>query len=267
MAQYAISAEGSKALSDLAAALRQAERQSGQAAQALRHCFEQERENTGVFAQRLETLLQRIDSLTADGSDCVYQLAARLDSTAEQISLLLDESLSLFCGAAAAEPKQSSPHLPTDATGRFEGQRGSSAFVPGSAAALAVLRRYAADSVMYIGGQPDFSQFTSHNTPWGRKNCAVSIGHMTHTRSRSDAADLDPGNFQQADAAIARDMGIGPGEFKAWRENAEMTWHECADGHTMQLVPRALHCACPHSGGAAEMKYRMAFGSTDIPDE
>ena len=54
-------------------------------------------------------------------------------------------------------------------------------------------------------------------------------------------------------------------EFQKYRESNKLTWHECPDGKTMQLVPTDIHNACRHSGGVAEMKYHMSWGDITRP--
>ena len=133
------------------------------------------------------------------------------------------------------------------------------------------------ETVEYKDGYPDFSPFTTHDSEWGKINGQVEIGHMTDQRNNStwefgrrpNGTSHDPNydiaNFAQADNAVAEQLrkdypDIKGEDIEKFRKEKKLTWHECADGKTMQLVPEAIHAACRHSGGVSEMKYRMAYG-------
>ena len=179
------------------------------------------------------------------------------------------------------EPSHSELHLP-DASGRFLGERGNSEFKPYKDSALDKMLEYGHETVQYKNGYPDFSPFTTHRSPWGDLSCQVEIGHMTDQREnpswefgdRPRGAGHDPqydiGNFAQADnSLIERVQQEYPDatvqDIVSFRKENQLTWHECADGKTMQLVPTEIHDACRHSGGVSEMKYRMAYGNVEMP--
>ena len=167
------------------------------------------------------------------------------------------------------EPVHSDLVFPSD-TGTFRGDRGNSPFVPSDSDALAEIEKYGADSVEYRDGYPDFTPFSKHDSPWGEFDTSVEIPHMTADRqnpkyefgrrSSSHAFDEDIGNFSQADNELASRYGLDPMDIQRWREDNGLTWHEYADGKTMQLVPTKIHSACRHSGGVSEMKYRQEWG-------
>ena len=146
------------------------------------------------------------------------------------------------------------------------------------------MRQYGQDYVNYRNNEVDFSPFTKHESPWGKLDCQVEIGHMTDQRQnptweygrRPAGASHDPnydlGNFAQADNALLdRIRETNPDatmdDVTDFIESNHLTWHECADGKTMQLVPTDIHDASRHSGGVSEMKYRMAMGNVELPDE
>lgn len=176
------------------------------------------------------------------------------------------------------QPKEAKIHLPTEKTGKFFGDKGNSNFKPTSEKALMKMREYGKETVKYKDGYPDFSPFTEHNTDFGMLKCEVEIPHMTDQRKNptweggrrprgtSHDHNFDLGNFAQADNALLSkiheiNLDATINDIIKFRKDNELTWHECPDGKTMQLVPLAIHSACPHSGGVAEMKYRMAWGS------
>ena len=180
------------------------------------------------------------------------------------------------------EPEFKEPYLPTTKTGRFLSEEGNSEFIPNAAAALNKMREYGRETVPYKDGYPDFSAFSVHDTPWGKMDSQVEIGHMTADRENPrweygtrpkgtghDAA-YDLGNFAQADNALSQrfvsDSRVSPEMIENYRKEQRLTWHECADGKTMILVPREIHDACKHSGGVAEQKVRMAFGDIALDD-
>ena len=176
------------------------------------------------------------------------------------------------------EPIHKEGHLPTDKTGTFEGDRGESAFHPNDDAALNKMNEVGRDSVDYQNGNPDFSPFTQYDTPYGKMDGQVEIPHMTDNRENpsweygrrpigtSHDPNYDLGNFAQADNALSEKMGnMTPEQVEDYRKANNLTWHECPDGKTMQLVPTEIHDACRHSGGVSEQKYRQAMGDITAP--
>lgn len=168
--------------------------------------------------------------------------------------------------------------LPTEKTGSFLGKKGNSEFRPNGKAALKKMGEYGKNTVEYKDGYPDFSPFSEHNTKFGKLKCEVEIPHMTDQRENpsweygrrpqgtAHNPNYDLGNFAQADNALLLKMQeLNPNatvnDVVQFRKDNQLTWHECADGKTMQLVPQEIHNACRHSGGVSEMKYRMAWGS------
>lgn len=210
-----------------------------------------------------------ISSLTESEQQTVRDLA---ESGEIDIPMVRDEK---------AEPEHSELHLP-DVSGEFLGEKGNSEFVPSKTEAIEEMGRYGRESVEYKDNYPDFSPFTTHESPWGALDCQVEIGHMTGNRGngawefgdrpRGAGHDFhyDLGNFAQADNALLGQLReLNPNatvkDIVDFRKDNKLTWHECADGKTMQLVPTVIHDACRHSGGVSEMKYRMAMGDVTLP--
>lgn len=182
------------------------------------------------------------------------------------------------------EPEHTELHLPTEKTGEFDGEPGNSAFKPSSESALERMKGFGKESVEYKDGYPVFDPFTAHDSEWGTINGQVEIGHMTDNRTnpawemgrRPQGKGHDPnydlGNFSQADNAVAEQLkddnpSITGEDIEKYRKQNKLIWHECADGKTMQLVPKEIHEACRHSGGVSEMKFRMAYGDINMPNE
>ena len=177
----------------------------------------------------------------------------------------------------------STPHLPTEKTGSFSGERGNSDFTPKDAAAKAKLQEFGADHVSYKNGYPDFSPFTKiQDEKIGKVDGQVEIGHMTTHRQnptsefgrRTDSHDptAELGNFSQADNELAKKLNAENGtnltgkDIAEMRERNQLTWHEVEDGKTMQLVPTEIHDACRHSGGVSVEKdlQRMVENADDV---
>lgn len=211
-----------------------------------------------------------ISSLTESEQQTVKDLA---DSGEIDIPMVSDGKL---------EPEHSELHLP-DESGEFLGEKGNSEFVPSKAEAIEEMGKYGRESVEYKDNYPDFTPFTTHESPWGALDCQVEIGHMTDNREngawefgdrpRGAGHDFhyDLGNFAQADNALLYQLReLNPNatvkDIVDFRKDNKLTWHECADGKTMQLVPTVIHDACRHSGGVSEMKYRMAMGDVTLPE-
>lgn len=84
----------------------------------------------------------------------------------------------------------------------------------------------------------------------------VEIKSMTDNR---------PGNFRQADQAVADRWNAEKRDGRSdwtrsdvsdYRHEQKLTWHECEDLKTCQLIPRSVHQAFTHTGGVSEYKYR-----------
>lgn len=192
-------------------------------------------------------------------------------------------------------PEFGTPHLPTENNGTIEGDResGNFSFTPNSQEAREALAQYGRSSVEYVDTEAQFSPFTQHESPFGLLDCEVQIAHMTTSRHNpaweygdrrpagtSHDVNYDIGNFAQADNALVDQAiernpslieGLSPDEIaslraemakeiESWRTSSGLTWHECQDGVTMQLVPTVIHNACRHSGGVSTMRTVQAYG-------
>ncbi|WP_282174695.1 HNH endonuclease [Vibrio diabolicus] len=108
-----------------------------------------------------------------------------------------------------------------------------------------ILEEYDIESIPFKDGYPDFSEVAEET---------VEIDDFTENR------DL---NFAQADKATAEKWNEegkdGRSDWKAsevkqYRKDNDLTWHECEDTKTLQLVPSEVHNNVPHSGGISEKK-------------
>lgn len=140
--------------------------------------------------------------------------------------------------------------------GFWEGERAESKFIPSSETekgrnAIEKLSEYGLDGITYKNAEPDFSKCNEGT---------VEIENMTPIR---------PYNFEQADKKLAEQWNNNKKDSKInwtaedvsyYREKNFLTWHECSDTKTMQLVSRHIHGGAtsvfPHSGGIAECKAR-----------
>lgn len=182
-------------------------------------------------------------------------------------------------------PKESKLHLPTERTGKFEGEPGNSLFIPSDPNAAERINQYGQPGVEYRNGHPDFKPFCTHDSPWGKIDTEVEIPHMTDQRQnpsyeygrRPYGSAHDPkydlGNFAQADNELRDkvnkqypEANVSSADIEKWRKDNDLVWHELPDGKTMQLVPREIHEGCPHSGGVSNQKLRMAYGNYEPED-
>ena len=72
--------------------------------------------------------------------------------------------------------------------------------------------------------------------------------------------ESDKGNYRQANEALARKLGVSTNVIKEYAENNNMTWHECRDGVTMQLIPTDMNRICKHSGGVSMLSDEIKNG-------
>ena len=101
----------------------------------------------------------------------------------------------------------------------------------------------------------------------GRNTQYLHDGNEQNTSTRSpDSMDKlmmkydDPGNFQQADILTAQNWSRNNRDNRQWtaadvaqyRKDHKLTWHECNDEKTMQMIPRVLNSDFGHLGGVSE---------------
>lgn len=122
-----------------------------------------------------------------------------------------------------------------------------------------LLKEKGLDGIVYNDFEPDFKPVAE---------ASVSIQHMTTQRTTlgrwSDPGGDAPiiGNFQQADLEAAIQWTKARKDGRTWtakdvrkyREANELTWHECGDGHSMDLVPECINDHFAHTGGVSMWK-------------
>lgn len=177
---------------------------------------------------------------------------------------------------------------PSEESGRWNGQRGESKCAPQSEESKRILKEKGIDGIEYKDGVPDFSpvsestvkipkmnsERSSLNVRDGRDNKNTVYynpqeGSSSHTADKSSMAHTamkyeNPGNFDQANILTAQRWTQEKKDGKEWsaqdvenyRKQNNLTWHECSDGETMQLVPSEINKDFGHLGGTAEMKRR-----------
>ena len=157
-------------------------------------------------------------------------------------------------------------HTPVDSeNGHWEGNRGESKFIPSEKTELGrvgkeKLAEYGLDGIPYIDGFPDYSKCNEGT---------VKIDKMTENRYdySDDAGNRQSGNYSQADTKLSEkwneEKRDGKTDWTAsdvrdFRRENELSWHECGDTKTMNLVSRDIHgvdtSVFIHSGGVAEIK-------------
>lgn len=178
------------------------------------------------------------------------------------------------------------PSLESD---RWSGDRGESVCSPQSDAARQILEERGISGVQYHDGVPDFSPFSestvklgymtdarhSEGVTGGRDGKNTIYAHfedgetvsVSHRADKSSMADLHmkyskPGNFEQADVLAAEQWTAEGRDGREWtaddvaqyREDHGLTWHECNDMETMQMIPEAVNADFGHLGGVGEYK-------------
>ena len=273
----------------------------------LRKRMELVKARSQAYAAARRSVLDILDGKSGDSSrvaSYLWRLGTALDGYTG-IALGADDSVeeeTAPSGSSGGWPDFKAPRIPTEKTGHFLGTPGESGFVPYSEEAKSLMSEYGRGNVEYRGGYPDFSPFIVHETPFGCEiECQVEIGHMTTARENpswefgrrpvgtSHNADFDLGNFAQADLELARLVIAAQPEIvlsanrdnekevhvalasaiESWRRREHLTWHEVQDGRSMQLVPEAIHAACPHTGGVSVMDVVQQYGDVDriVPGE
>jgi filamentous hemagglutinin len=136
----------------------------------------------------------------------------------------------------ASTYKQRLDQTPTNnANGEWVGYRGESTYISNKPEVKALLDKEGVVGIKYNNGIPDFSPVSKGQ---------VEIKGMTANRAK---------NFDKADAALAEQRGVTPKEIKQWRAENNLTWHECNDTRTMQVVPSEINGTFGHLGGVGEI--------------
>lgn len=115
-----------------------------------------------------------------------------------------------------------------------------------------ILDKYDIDGIPFHDGEPDFSEVAE---------AEVQVDEIGTERDE---------NFAKADEALAEkwtEEGKDGREWtaedvRAYRKENHLTWHECGDRTTMQLVPAEVHSNVPHSGGVSAAKAESVKSGT-----
>ena len=155
----------------------------------------------------------------------------------------------------------------------WEGEIGNSKMYSKDSNVSEILARYGQDGVEYRNNNPDFRPFTKqYDEKFGyfdsevpitdMKGVSDSFGNHFNARGMNETGDLerdsltlsDLGNFAQADLALSKRLNVDPADIRSYRTENNMTWHECRDGVTMQLIPTEINGYFNHYGGTSLMK-------------
>ena len=109
---------------------------------------------------------------------------------------------------------------------------------------------YGVSSVTYDHKEPDFSPFEDKN-----------IGEITADKMSTDRTGGE-GTFKYAESVAAERMGMTTAELKQYMSDNELTWHECADRHTIRAIPTRINAAFKHSGGISMQKSVESMATT-----
>lgn len=178
---------------------------------------------------------------------------------------------------------------PSFESNRWAGERGESVCVPQSDEVRQIMEERGISGVQYQNGVPDFSPFSESTVKLGymtdaRHSQGLSVGRdgkdtvyayfedgklvsRSHHADNGSMADLHmkydkPGNFEQADVLTAEQWTANGRDGKEWtandvaqyRQDHGLTWHECNDRETMQMIPEAINADFGHLGGVGEVK-------------
>lgn len=151
--------------------------------------------------------------------------------------------------------KERLDHVPAGTHARFEGTPGESKCVPNMESekgriAAEKLARYGCNGVDYRDAIPNFSPCAE---------AVVKIDKMGSERYVSG------GNFDQACEKLAEQWNASkcdgrsdwkPSDVEKWRQENNLTIHECSDIKTCMFVDRDIHDVFRHSGGVSECIHR-----------
>ena len=110
------------------------------------------------------------------------------------------------------------------------------------------------EGVLYKDGEPDFSPLAD---PVLR--IVVTEKEIPSFRSASKDALKGKGTFQIAEEAVAERTGMTVKQVRAYMKEHKLTWHECADCHTIMAVPTEVNAIFSHKGGISIKRERDAM--------
>lgn len=122
-----------------------------------------------------------------------------------------------------------------------------------------ILARYGLDGIEYKNGIPDFSKLA-----WGGN---VEIEGMRGGLNKKALTKARKYNFKKAYEALSQKTGVSVKELQSIKEDFNLTWHECNDRKTMQLIPTEINGNFGHLGGVGETNILMrVFGIEEFED-
>ncbi len=154
--------------------------------------------------------------------------------------------------------------------GNWEGERGESKYTPDvnnekGARAAEKLSEYGLDGIEYRDGIPDFAECAEES---------VEIEMTENIHSIPDEGII--GNYEKADTECAKKWNEmrkdgrddwTPRDIANYRSANKMSWHECSDRKTCQLVHQDIHLFFKHAGGRMECGKEMMQDLGGLFDE
>jgi len=111
-----------------------------------------------------------------------------------------------------------------------------------------IKERYGFDAIQYNGKDPDFSPFLDE------KIGEVELDEFSDERTGKG------GTYDLAIQKAVEKTGLSANEIKEYVKENNLTWHECADRKTVQLIPTIINSTFKHSGGISMEKSINALG-------
>jgi hypothetical protein len=108
-----------------------------------------------------------------------------------------------------------------------------------------ILKEHGIKGISFKDGYPDFSEVA---------NETVKIDDFSDNRNdnfnQAEKKTADKWNEEGKDGRTDWKAS----EIKQYRKDNSLTWHECEDTKTLQLVPSEIHNNIPHTGGISVIK-------------
>ena len=131
--------------------------------------------------------------------------------------------------------------------GEWSGEVGDSELTPNDEGVRETMAEFGETTVGYKDGVVDFSPFSRET---------VQVDEMTPdivtNRANAYRAVAEKWNKEAKDGRT----NWAQTDVREWKQNENLTFHECSDLKTIQFVPANIHEACKHTGGRYEAKCR-----------
>ena len=280
MGKVKMDESGVEAMKNLASTLPDAIRDIDESSKQLKESFEQNKELLGPHSEEIANILECIDEAQKVGNQSVVKIQKKLIAAAAMLAAIIDKSFTKESAVSTesdisasnvikdlADQNVTKSVLPKQGSWSDETKAGNCEFILSDDAKVTwnknghhectgkelkewMKSNYETDTVTYDHKEPDFKPFAD-----------PMIGEITVDKMSTERGGGE-GTFDYAIRVTAEKNNMTKEEVKKYMSEHELTWHECADRHTILAVPTRINSTFKHSGGISVQKSIEAMVAT-----